>query len=81
MYTILIDTQYIFFLFFIHTGACSIMIPIDTIKTRIVMQTGDIVYTGMWDCFQKILKDEGVSSFYRALPPRLLAVVPMIGMY
>jgi len=63
-------------------GACCVMIPIDTVKTRIVTQRpgdGGMHYHGMFDCIQKILKHEGVASFYRALPPRLLSVVPMIG--
>jgi hypothetical protein len=28
---------------------------------------------------KKILKDEGIFSLYKSLPPRLLSVVPMIG--
>ena len=37
-------------------GACCIMIPIDTIKTRIVTQRPgtEIYYTGMIDCLQKV---------------------------
>lgn len=62
-------------------GACCIMIPIDTIKTRIVTQHPgeERVYTGVLQTFLKILNSEGAGAFYRALPPRLLAVVPMIG--
>ncbi len=33
----------------------------------------------MYDCLTKILSNEGPWALYRALPPRLLAVVPMIG--
>lgn len=65
---------------FAAAGACCIMIPLDTIKTRIVMQPpGVTYYTGIYDCLNQILKHEGVSALYRALPPRLMAVVPMIG--
>ena len=68
---------------FAAAGACSVMIPIDTIKTRIVTQPHGpgIVpnYDGMADCFFKVLSQEGVGAFYRALPPRLSAVMPMIG--
>lgn len=62
-------------------GACSIMIPVDTIKTRIVTQhPGDEkIYTGVLQTFLKIINTEGASAFYRALPPRLMAVVPMMG--
>lgn len=62
-------------------GACCIMIPIDTIKTRIVTQHPgeEKLYVGVIQTFLKILNSEGIGAFYRALPPRLLAVVPMIG--
>eukprot|EP01036_Dinobryon_divergens_P031943 gene31943-41437_t len=63
-------------------GACCVMIPVDTIKTRLVLQKigdGGQQYAGMIDCFNKILKQEGVGSFYRSLTPRLLSVMPMIG--
>lgn len=67
------------------TTVC-IMIPMDTIKTRLVTQaslaaTGaDIVpYKGIIDCATRIAREEGVRVFYRGLPPRLVSVVPMIG--
>ena len=62
-------------------GACCIMIPVDTIKTRIVTQHPgeERMYTGIVQTFMSILHNEGVGAFYRALPPRLLAVAPMIG--
>jgi len=59
-----------------------IMIPLDTIKTRLVTQLNypDLVpYKGIADCGARILKEEGVVSFYRGLAPRLISVVPMIG--
>lgn len=65
---------------FAAAGACCVMIPVDTIKTRIVTQPiGVRYYTGMWDCLMQILHKEGVWALYKALPPRLLSVVPMIG--
>ena len=30
------------------------MIPVDTIKTRIVMQRGKVIYKGMMDCLQQV---------------------------
>lgn len=62
-------------------GACCVMIPVDTVKTRMVMQSrgSDRYYEGMVDCFRKILNEEGIWTFYKALPPRLAAVMPMIG--
>lgn len=63
------------------TTVC-IMIPMDTVKTRLVTQANypDMVaYKGINDCFRRVLKEEGVGAFYRGLTPRLLSVVPMIG--
>ena len=39
----------------------------------------DRYYEGMVDCFRKIFNEEGIWTFYKALPPRLAAVMPMIG--
>ena len=60
------------------------MIPMDTIKTRLVTQSsvvaaGSVPYKGIIDCAIRIAKEEGVGVFYRGLPPRLVSVVPMIG--
>lgn len=63
------------------TSVC-IMIPMDTIKTRLVTQMNypDLVpYKGIIDCAKRIAKEEGIKTFYRGLPPRLISVVPMIG--
>jgi solute carrier family 25 S-adenosylmethionine transporter 26 len=64
----------------------TIMIPMDTIKTRLVTQASmaargaDIVpYKGIVDCALRIAREEGINVFYRGLPPRLVSVVPMIG--
>ena len=59
-----------------------IMIPVDTIKTRLVTQAGRMgpaKYKGIIDCAKTVLREEGLVSFYRGLPPRLVSVVPMIG--
>lgn len=63
------------------TTVC-IMIPMDTVKTRLVTQLNypDLVpYDGILDCFQRVLKEEGIGAFYRGITPRLFSVVPMIG--
>lgn len=61
-----------------------IMIPMDTIKTRLVTQTSAKVimgapYKGIIDCAVRVAQEEGIKAFYRGLPPRLISVVPMIG--
>lgn len=63
------------------TTVC-IMIPMDTIKTRLVTQANypDLVpYRGIIDCARRVTAEEGVKAFYRGLTPRLISVVPMIG--
>jgi len=58
----------------------SIMIPMDTVKTRLVtMGSGGVQYKGIVDCARTVFREEGLSAFYKGLPPRLLSVVPMIG--
>ena len=42
------------------------------------MTTCPQAYKGMRDCFMRVLREEGVGAFYQSLPPRLMAVVPMI---
>ena len=65
------------------TSVC-IMIPVDTIKTRLVTQGGtasisSIPYKGIIDCAARVYREEGIGAFYRGLPPRLVSVVPLIG--
>jgi hypothetical protein len=57
------------------TTVCA-MIPLDTIKTRVVTSSN---YNGMIDAAFRMAREEGIGSFYRGLTPRLLSVVPMIG--
>jgi len=61
-------------------GSVAVMIPMDTVKTRLVIQEVGCPrpYKGVTDCFLRVLKEEGVGTFYRSLPPRLMSVVPMI---
>ena len=63
------------------TTVC-IMIPMDTVKTRLVTQMNypdQVAYKGINDCFRRVFAEEGIGAFYRGLAPRLLSVVPMIG--
>ena len=60
------------------------MIPLDTIKTRLVTQLSSTAttggpYKGIVDCAVRIAREEGIKTFYRGLAPRLMSVVPMIG--
>ncbi|CAM9271889.1 unnamed protein product [Choristocarpus tenellus] len=62
-------------------GSVTVMIPMDSIKTRLVTQTAvsSRQYTGIVDCFLRMVREEGVGSLYNSLSPRLVSVVPMIG--
>lgn len=66
------------------TTVC-LMIPMDTIKTRLVTQAttatanGVVPYKGIIDCAVRVAREEGIATFYKGLPPRLISVVPMIG--
>lgn len=58
------------------------MIPMDTVKTRLVTQTdqpGVLPYKGVLQTLSRIIKEEGFRPIYRSLTPRLVSVVPMIG--
>lgn len=57
------------------------MIPMDTVKTRLVTQSAatGFKYNGILSCFSRMLREEGIGSFYNSLTPRLVSVVPMIG--
>jgi len=41
--------------------------PLDTVRRRLMMQSGrkDVMYTGTFDCFNKILKNEGGKAFFK----------------
>ncbi|KUM61942.1 hypothetical protein ACN42_g5183 [Penicillium freii] len=58
-----------------------IMYPLDVLKTRIQLQTGPPVpgvdhYNGMFDCFRKIVKNEGASRLYRGISAPILMEAP-----
>lgn len=58
------------------------MIPLDTVKTRLVTQTvqaGVVPYKGVLQTLSRVVREEGLGPIYRSLTPRLVSVVPMIG--
>jgi len=68
---------------FAAAATVCVMIPLDTVKTRIVTQAANpmagVHYKGVLDCFTRVLREEGLKTFYAPLAPRLVSVVPMIG--
>jgi hypothetical protein len=61
--------------------AVFVMLPMDTIKTRINTSSsaGMDPYKGIIDAAWRIAHEEGYATFYKGMTPRLISVVPMIG--
>ena len=59
-----------------------VMYPLDVVKTRVQLQTGPAVagnadaYTGMLDCFRKIIAREGAGRLYRGITAPILMEAP-----
>ncbi|KAK7206675.1 mitochondrial inner membrane transporter, exports 2-oxoadipate and 2-oxoglutarate from the mitochond [Myxozyma melibiosi] len=58
-----------------------VMYPLDVVKTRVQLQVGTggaggEAYTGMIDCFSKIIKNEGPSRLYRGITAPILMEAP-----
>ena len=49
------------------TSAGLIAYPFDTVRHRMMMQSGsiEIMYASTWDCWKTIYRKEGVASFYK----------------
>ncbi|KAJ8324387.1 hypothetical protein BDV3_005152 [Batrachochytrium dendrobatidis] len=54
--------------------------PIDLVKTRMQNQrskvVGQLLYRNGWDCFKKVVRNEGVGGLYSGLLPQLVGVAP-----
>ncbi|KAL6422288.1 hypothetical protein ACFW04_010566 [Cataglyphis niger] len=55
--------------------------PIDLVKTRMQNQRtgsfiGELMYRNSFDCFQKVIRHEGIFGLYRGLMPQLMGVAP-----
>jgi len=55
--------------------------PADVIKTRLQVEArkGDATYTGLVDCFRKVLKSEGPKAFFKGGPARIVRSSPQFG--
>ena len=55
-------------------------LPFDFVKTRLQKQTrapdGTLPYKGMFDCFAKVAKDEGLLRFYRGFGTYYVRIAP-----
>ncbi|KAF8937224.1 mitochondrial aspartate-glutamate transporter agc1 [Haplosporangium gracile] len=58
----------------------TVVYPIDLVKTRMQNQrskiVGELLYKNSIDCFQKVVRNEGVLGLYRGLGPQLVGVAP-----
>jgi len=54
--------------------------PADVIKTRLqVKSEGGVKYSGIIDCFQRIVKEEGAKALFKGTIPRILIISPLFG--
>ncbi|KAA6413257.1 MAG: mitochondrial 2-oxoglutarate malate carrier [Lasallia pustulata] len=54
-------------------------LPFDFVKTRLQRQgggKGKRVYSGMWDCFRKVAREEGLLRFYRGFATYYVRIAP-----
>jgi solute carrier family 25 (adenine nucleotide translocator) protein 4/5/6/31 len=64
----------------ITTGAGLASYPIDTVRRRMMMTSGEAVkYKGSLDCFAQILKNEGVNSLFKGAGANILRAVAGAG--
>ncbi|CUM65021.1 uncharacterized protein PRCAT00002640001 [Priceomyces carsonii] len=71
------DSLYSFFLGSIAgcIGA-TVVYPIDLVKTRMQAQRHKAAYKNSFDCFKKIIKNEGLKGLYSGLVAQLIGVAP-----
>jgi solute carrier family 25 aspartate/glutamate transporter 12/13 len=71
------DSLYLFFLGSIAgcIGA-TVVYPIDLVKTRMQAQRHKAVYANSFDCFRKIIANEGLKGLYSGLGAQLVGVAP-----
>ncbi|KIW07882.1 uncharacterized protein PV09_01795 [Verruconis gallopava] len=68
--------------------AAIITYPHEVVRTRLrqaPMKNGELKYTGLWQCFRLVFKEEGMAALYGGLVPHMMRVVPnaaiMFGTY
>mmetsp|Transcript_38945 Transcript_38945/g.76135 ORF Transcript_38945/g.76135 Transcript_38945/m.76135 type:complete len:305 (+) Transcript_38945:87-1001(+) len=56
------------------TGA-TVVYPLDMAKTQLQMDAAG-KYTGLFDCFGKVARSEGIGALYRGLPANIIGIMP-----
>ncbi|KAL6058726.1 Mitochondrial aspartate-glutamate transporter agc1, variant 2 [Balamuthia mandrillaris] len=61
--------------------AASTTTPADVIKTRLQVEArlGETKYNGILDCFVQVLRQEGVTAFFKGVVPRVFRSSPQFG--
>lgn len=61
--------------------AASLTTPADVIKTRLQVEArkGESTYSGIVDCFWKVLRGEGVVALFKGVVPRMVRSSPQFG--
>jgi len=55
--------------------------PLDVVRCRLsAQQLDNKIYNGIWDCLQKIAKQEGFLALYRGLMPTLYGIAPYVAL-
>jgi solute carrier family 25 iron transporter 28/37 len=66
-------------------GACAtvasdaVFTPMDVVKQRLQLRRSP--YRGVFDCMQRILKEEGVHAFYKSYPTTILMNIPFTAVH
>ncbi|PAV70395.1 hypothetical protein WR25_06431 [Diploscapter pachys] len=60
--------------------AMTAAMPLDVIRTRLVAQSKDAVYTGTYHAIKHIWRKEGVRGYFRGWVPSLIQIAPFTGM-
>lgn len=47
--------------------------PFDTVKTR--LQTRPDAYSGVWNCFVRTARNEGITAFWKGATPAVISAV------
>ena len=64
----------------VTTGASTASYPLDTVRRRMMMTSGQAVkYNGAFDCFRKIVANEGVYSLFKGCGANILRAVAGAG--
>jgi len=61
--------------------AASLVTPADVIKTRlqVAARKGQTTYSGLFDCYQKVMKEEGWTAFWKGAGARVFRSSPQFG--